>query len=83
MSQDLARYVALQRLLGFKFRIQHILLRGFVAFAEEHGDGQVKNARALAWAAHAPSPEQRRMPRGNLGGSSPPRLSRYTLGIEA
>ncbi|WOH80359.1 tyrosine-type recombinase/integrase [Bradyrhizobium sp. BEA-2-5] len=60
LSQDLARYVDLQRSLGFKFRIQHILLRGFVAFAEEHGDGHVKNARALAWAARAPSPEQRR-----------------------
>jgi hypothetical protein len=59
LSQDLARYVDLQRSLGFKFRIQHIRLGGFVAFAEEHGDVRVKNASALAWAAHVPSPAQR------------------------
>lgn len=60
LSQNLARYVDLQRSLGFKFRIQHILLRGFAAFAEQHGDRHIKSARVLAWAARAPSPEQRR-----------------------
>jgi integrase len=60
LSQDLARYVDLQRSLGFKFRVQHILLKGFVAFAEKHGDRHVTIARVLAWAARAPSPEQRR-----------------------
>ena len=34
MSRDLARYVDQQRSLGLKFRVQHILLRGYVAFAE-------------------------------------------------
>lgn len=60
LSQDLARYVDQQRSLGFKFRIQHILLRGFVAYAEGRGDKHIKSARVLAWAALAPSPEQRR-----------------------
>jgi integrase len=60
LTRDLARYVDQQRSLGFKFRVQHILLRGFVAFAEQRGDKHVKNARVLAWAAEAPSPEQRR-----------------------
>jgi integrase len=60
LSQDLARHVDRQRSLGFKFRIQHILLRGFVAFAEDRGDKYVQSARVLAWAALAPSPEQRR-----------------------
>jgi integrase len=60
LSQDLARYVDLQRSLGFKFRIQHVLLKSFVAFAEQHGDRHVTSARVLAWAALAPSPEQRR-----------------------
>jgi integrase len=60
MSRDLARYVDQQRSLGFKFRVQHILLRGYVAFAEERGDRHIKSARVLAWAARAPSPEQRR-----------------------
>ena len=60
LNRDLARYVDQQRSLGFKFRVQHILLRGFVAFAEERGDRHIKSARVLAWAARAPSPEQRR-----------------------
>lgn len=60
LTQDLARYVDQQRSLGFKFRVQHILLRGFVAFAEQRGDRHVNSARVLAWAAEAPSPEQRR-----------------------
>jgi hypothetical protein len=38
LSQDLTRYVDLHRSLGFKFRIQHSLLRNFVAFAEAQGD---------------------------------------------
>jgi len=29
LNQDLARYVDQQRSLGFKFRVQHILLKGF------------------------------------------------------
>ncbi len=60
LSQNLAKYVDIQRSLGFKFRVQHILLRGFVAFAEEHGDRDIKIARVLAWAVRAPSPAQRR-----------------------
>lgn len=60
LSRDLARYVDQQRSLGFKFRIQHILLRGFADFAEKRGDKKIKSARVLAWAALAPSPEQRR-----------------------
>ena len=60
LRQDLARYMDLQRSLGFKFRLQHILLRGFVAFADKHGDRHVRSARVLIWAAQAPSPEQRR-----------------------
>ena len=60
LSRDLAKYVDLRRSLGFKFRVQHILLRGFVAFAEERGDKHVLSARVLDWAARAPSPAQRR-----------------------
>jgi integrase len=46
--------------LGFKFHSEHILLRGFVAFAERRGDKYIKSARVLAWAKKAPSPVQRR-----------------------
>ena len=60
LNQDLAKYVDRKRSLGFKFRSQHSLLRGFVAFAERGGDRHIKSARVLAWAAEAPSPEHRR-----------------------
>jgi integrase len=60
LSQDLARHVEQRRSLGFKCHSEHILLRGFVAFAERRGDTHVKSTRAFAWAAEAPSPEQRR-----------------------
>lgn len=60
LSQHLAKYVDQQQSLGFKFSVQQILLRGYVGFAEEHGDRHIRSARVLAWAARAPSPEQRR-----------------------
>jgi integrase len=60
LNRYLAQYVDQQRSLGFKFRVQKILLRGYVAFAEELGDRHIKSTRVLEWAAHAPSPEQRR-----------------------
>jgi integrase len=60
LNRDLARYADQQRSLGFKFRVQEILLRGYVAFAEELGDRHIKSTRVLEWAARAPSPEQRR-----------------------
>lgn len=38
MRKELARYIGLKRSLGFQFRCQHILLKGFFAFAAERGD---------------------------------------------
>jgi integrase len=60
LSQDLTRYVDLHRSLGFRFRIQHSLLRNFATFAEAQGDEFVCVDRVLDWAARAPSPPQRR-----------------------
>ena len=60
LSEDLARYAHLQRSLGFKFRVQHTLLKNFVAFAEALGDRHVHAHRVIEWAACAPSPQQRR-----------------------
>jgi integrase len=60
LSRDLARHVEQRRSLGYKCHSEHVLLRGFVAFAERRGDTHVKSARVLAWAAEAPSAEQRR-----------------------
>jgi integrase len=36
------------------------VLRSFIAFAQQRGDRYVRNARVLAWAAEASSPEHRR-----------------------
>ncbi|MEY8802252.1 tyrosine-type recombinase/integrase [Leisingera sp. XS_AS12] len=60
LSQNLAHHAELQHKLGFKFRVQHTLLKSFVAFAEGRGDRYVHTARVLEWAAFAPSPRQRR-----------------------
>lgn len=60
LSLNLARYAELQQHLGFKFRVQHSLLKNFVAFAEGNGDRYVQTARVLEWAMLAPSPQQRR-----------------------
>jgi len=60
LSQDLTRYTELHHFLGFKFRIQHSLLRNFVTYAEAQWDEFVRVDRVLNWAARAPSPPQRR-----------------------
>jgi hypothetical protein len=76
LSQAMRRYVDLHRSLGFRFRIQHSLLRNFVAFAEAYGDEVVRIDRALDWAARAPSPSQRRS--SSLSGALRWRCSRRT-----
>lgn len=60
LSEDLDRHISLHQALGFKFRTQSLLLLNFVAYAEAHGDQLISAERILAWAAEAPSPEQRR-----------------------
>ena len=60
LSRDLARYIDRKRTLGFKFRDPAGLLRDFVRFAERRGDRFITSARAIAWAAQAPSPERSR-----------------------
>jgi integrase len=61
LSEDLNRYIDLHRGLGFKFRSQAILLRGFLCEAQTNGDTLVRTETVLAWAAQAPSPPQRRL----------------------
>lgn len=60
LSADVARYVALHRSLGFRFRIQEGLLTLYARFAEARGDTVVRMATVLGWAGGAPSPAQRR-----------------------
>lgn len=51
LSQDLEKYVVLQRARGLKFTTQPWALRSFVSVAEQHGDTHVRVDRVLAWAA--------------------------------
>lgn len=60
LSEDIRRYVELQRAMGLKFKLQAGLLHHFAAFAEPRGDRWVRTQTVLAWAAQAPSPAQRR-----------------------
>ena len=69
LSEALTRYVELHCSLGFKFRIQRVLLANFVRFAEG-ARRRVRSsvARVLEWAvrgavaASAPEPAAHRAP---------------------
>jgi integrase len=59
LSDDITRYVELQRAMGLKFRQQACLLRHYAAFAMSRGDSCVLVGTALDWAREAPSTAQR------------------------
>lgn len=59
LKNDVRRYVELHRSMGFKFRIQALLLNNYVAFAEAYGDRFIRASRAIEWAGKAPSAPQR------------------------
>ena len=59
LNHDVYRCVELHRSMGFKFRIQALLLKNYVAFAEAHGDRFIRASRAIEWAGQAPSAPQR------------------------
>jgi integrase len=60
LNEALSQYVDLHCSVGFKFRVQRLLLANFVRFAERHGDEFIRVARVIEWAVQAPSPPQRR-----------------------
>jgi integrase len=60
LSEDVARYVALRRSLGFRLRSQGGLLRLYADFAAARQEVQVRTTTAVEWAGQAPSPGQRR-----------------------
>ena len=53
LSQDVDRYVALRRTLGYKLVKAARHLHAFARFATEQGDTHVRADTALAWIAHA------------------------------
>lgn len=60
LTTDIARYIALRQSLGFAIRVPTYRLRRFGAFAEARGEMVVHAHTAIAWAAQAPTPAQRR-----------------------
>ena len=59
LMDDIERYVALRRSLGFKLNKPSRHLRSFARFAAERGEHHIHAATAVAWAAAAPTPEAR------------------------
>lgn len=61
LSEDVARYVALQRRLGLRFDTQKRLLELYASFAEVHGDRYTRSSRIRDWCATASTPDQARI----------------------
>jgi integrase len=59
LKHDVLRYIELHCSMGFKFRIQGLLLKNYVAFAEARGDRYIQTSRAIEWAGQGPSAPQR------------------------
>ena len=55
LSDAVTRHIELHRSMGFKFRDQAYMLRGFAAFAESRSELFVRTETVLEWAASAPS----------------------------
>jgi len=60
LSEDIDRYIELQRAMGLKYRVQASLLRSFAAFSGVNGGPFLYTETALRWAAQGPSAPQRR-----------------------
>ena len=56
LIDDVERYIALRRSLGFKLRKPSRHLQSFACFAAEKGDTHIRAATAVAWAAAASTP---------------------------
>jgi integrase len=76
LSQDVERYVDLQRTLGFKFGDQSRSLKLFADYAGARGDEFVRVGRVLAWAAAQTPSAQRRQ-------SLVARVRRFALAMQA
>ncbi len=59
LRSDMERYIQLRQSAGFKLSNESLMLRSFVADAEEHGDRYIRTDRVLAWAGQALSTAQR------------------------
>ena len=59
LTDDIERYIALRRSLGFKLQKPSRYLRSFARFATDKGERHICAATAVAWAATAPTPYSR------------------------
>src|SRR6266436_1884526 len=59
LIDDVERYLALRRSLGFKLDKVAVNLRAFAGFATSRGDTHLIAATAVEWSAMAPTPGQR------------------------
>jgi integrase/recombinase XerD len=59
LIDDVERYLALRRSLGFKLDKVAVNLRAFAGFATSRGDTHLIAAAAVEWSAMAPTPGQR------------------------
>lgn len=60
LRDQINRYVAMHRALGYKYRVQNYLLQSFAHFAEAEGDTHVRSKTVIKWAGLAPSVLQKR-----------------------
>src|SRR5579864_384372 len=59
LTSAMTEYVSFRRLGGFKYHHEEKVLRSFVRFASGRGEGHIKSATAIDWAAQGPSSTQR------------------------
>ena len=60
LSNEVARYVALNRSLGLKFNNEDQILRSFAIYAQAHGDQHMRADRIFTWCRSASSPVRAR-----------------------
>ncbi len=59
LNECVDSYLAVRRAAGFSLRVSECLLRSFACMATERGERHVRTDTAIAWAALAPTPQQR------------------------
>ena len=59
LKEEVERYIALRRSMGFKLKESAMLLAKYADFAEAQGEQYVRAQTAIAWAAEASTPDMR------------------------
>lgn len=60
LSDNVMRFVAMQRSFGLKFDVSERILRKFARYAEEHGDQHLQSHRIFDWCRMASTPNRAR-----------------------